>query len=96
LDLDKLLAQGKKELAAKKIETISPGGGVKIVLNGLMEVVEIKINPSLYKTEKIDYLEKLLRETINLANQKVQKLIAEELEKNLANSPLGNLINLFS
>ncbi|GAV22155.1 YbaB/EbfC family nucleoid-associated protein [Carboxydothermus pertinax] len=96
MDLDKLLAQGKKELLAKKIETVSPGGGIKVVLNGLMEVMEIKISPSLFKEEKVDYLEKLLKETFNLAAKRAQKIIAQEVEKNLASSPLSNLFNLFS
>ncbi|MCD6528627.1 YbaB/EbfC family nucleoid-associated protein [bacterium] len=66
-----------KELQNKlnKEEIIVEKNGVRIIINGKMEVKEVKLNPNLSFKEQ----EKLIRDCFNDAIKKLQISIAKEM-----------------
>ena len=79
---DKLkdLAEMKKQagamqatLANEKVEV--ENSGIKIVMNGNMEVLKLEINPELDKESQ----ERYLKESFNQAIKKVQNLMAQKM-----------------
>ena len=74
------LAEMKKQasamqamLAQEKIE--AENHGVKIVMSGNQEVLQVEINPALGREEQ----EKYLKETFNEAIKKAQRLMAQKM-----------------
>jgi DNA-binding protein YbaB len=51
--------------------------GIKITLNGKLEVEDIKLNPTL----AIDQQEKLLKEALNEAMKKIQMTVAQKMQQ---------------
>ncbi|MBJ79759.1 MAG: YbaB/EbfC family nucleoid-associated protein [Myxococcales bacterium] len=89
MDLNKLMeaarqmqdemSKAKEQQVDLRITGESGGGLVKVVLNGLHEVLELKIDPSLAKDDDLTMLEDLIRAAMNQANVK----LAEELKKGM-------------
>lgn len=78
LDKFKQLRELKKlqdELGKEKIEIENQG--IKVIVNGQMEIEEIQINSELGKTEQ----EKLLKECINEAMNKMKMLMAQKMQQ---------------
>ena len=69
----KQASQIQSQLAEEKIETSNKGA--KIIMNGNMEVMEIKLNDELTKTEK----EKALQDVFNEAIKKAQRMMASKM-----------------
>ncbi len=74
------LAEMKKQagvmqaaLADEKVAV--ENGGVRIVMNGNMEVLELEVNPELDKESQ----EKYLKDSFNQAIKKVQNLMAQKM-----------------
>jgi len=72
----KQASQIQSQLAEEKIETSNKGA--KIIMNGNMEVMEIKLNDELTKTEK----EKALQDVFNEAIKKAQRIMASKMMGN--------------
>ena len=72
-ELKKQAGAMQAALADERVEV--ENNGVKIVMNGNNEVLEIKINPELDKEGQ----EKHLKETINQGIKKVQQLMAQKM-----------------
>ncbi len=64
----------QKELQKERVE--AEESGVKIVMNGIMEIEEIELNPSLSQEEQ----EKSLKNSFNSAMQKVRVLAAQKMQ----------------
>lgn len=77
LDKFKQLRELKKlqdEISKEKVEVEKKG--VKVVLNGKIEVEEIILNPELSQNEQ----EKILRDCINEAVQRIQFRLASKMQ----------------
>ena len=72
-ELRKQAGQMQSILAGEKIELEK--NGLKIVMNGNMEILEISINPNAAKDE----LEQNLKELFNQAIKQIHKLMAEKM-----------------
>ena len=89
MDLNKLMdaarqmqdemSKAKEQQVDMRIPGESGGGLVKVLINGLHEVLELKIDPSLIKDEDLSMLEDLVRAAMNQANLK----LADELKTSL-------------
>ncbi|MDP7039193.1 MAG: YbaB/EbfC family nucleoid-associated protein [Myxococcota bacterium] len=89
MDLNKLMdaarqmqdemSKAKEQQVDMRISGESGGGLVKVLINGLHEVLELKIDPSLIKDEDLSMLEDLVRAAMNQANLK----LADELKTSL-------------
>jgi len=76
--LKDLRDQTKKMQNALGGETItSEKNGIKVKMNGNMEVIELNINPDLSK----ESLENILKDCINDAMRQTQKLMARKMQE---------------
>ncbi len=86
----------KEEMKNEKIETEVGGGMVKVITNGLGEVVDIKIDKSLLDEEGYDLLKELLIAGVNQAQKKSKEVMGEKLSEavGLPNIPGFNINSL--
>ncbi|MEI6222373.1 MAG: YbaB/EbfC family nucleoid-associated protein [bacterium] len=78
-DMQKKMKEVQKELQRTTVEV--KNNAVTVVMNGEQKVVTLTINPVALETGKVDALEKAIREALNEAGEKVQKLAAEQMSK---------------
>jgi nucleoid-associated protein EbfC len=89
VDMFKLLKQAKEmqsqmkkmqdELKDKTVE--AEYQGVKVVMNGKLEVISLKIDPSVLSGNQAEKIEKIVLRAINDAIGKTQALMAGEMKK---------------
>lgn len=83
--LKDLRSQAKTMQNALAAESITiEKGGIKIIMNGNMEIISITVNENLSK----DSLEGMLTDCINEAIKKTQRLMAQKMQE------MGGLPNL--
>ena len=75
------LAEIQEGLAEKTIEVSTGGGMVKVVANGLNEIISIKIDDELINMKDREVLEDLITGAVNEANKKVKELAQGEMTK---------------
>ena len=69
------------ELGEKRVEAAAGGGMVTVVANGRMEIVQIRIEPSVIDPKDAGMLEDLLTAAVNQALSKAKELAQQELAK---------------
>jgi DNA-binding protein YbaB len=78
MDMQKKAKSAQKELRDTEIEAVSPDGGVTVVFNGELKLVELNIKDD-YVTDKSTHeLEQVLKTTISEAMSKAQQVAAEK------------------
>ena len=70
-----------EQLRAKKTTGASGGGMIEVEMNGLGEMLGIKIDPSLIADGEIEMLEQLIPAAVNQANAKAKQLHAEAMQE---------------
>lgn len=75
------MAKMQEELADKQVDATAGGGAIKVVANGKLEIVEIKIKPEVIDPEDSEMLEDLVTAAVNEALRKAQDLSAQEMGK---------------
>ena len=68
------------ELEHVEVEGLSGGGLVTVRMTALMEVKNVKIDPSLIKTDEIEILEDLLVTAMGDARRKAEAAMAEKMQ----------------
>ena len=68
-------------LKDEHVEVTAAWGKVKVKMNGNQEVEAVEIDRELMSPEKKSDLEKAIKEAVNDANHKVQKIMAEKVRK---------------
>jgi DNA-binding YbaB/EbfC family protein len=68
----------KDRLSVKTVEGSSGGGMVTVEMNGLLEVVSVKIDPSIFEIGDVEMLEDLMTAAVNEAVRKVKDIITRE------------------
>lgn len=76
-DLKKKAGELKNLLKDETAEINSDG--IKIIMDGNQEVLEIDLNETLLNPEEKEKLEKILKNNFNEAIKKVQRLMAEKI-----------------
>ena len=79
--LQRKIEQRKKELAEEKIEASAGGDKVVVTVNGASELVRVKIDPELLKSEDVSMVEDLVVAAANAALAKAKEHVDAELEK---------------
>lgn len=79
MDMRKKLEEIKKELDKTNFSVESPGGVVKITMNGSQEVQEVSLCDDSLGNAK-DKLEKDLKDTINRAVKRSQEIAAQKMK----------------
>ncbi len=69
----------QEELAQQRVEGTAGGGMVTAVVDGKLNVVEIRINPEAVDPEDVEMLEDLVLAAINQGQQKAQEMMDQEM-----------------
>lgn len=84
------MEQVEEELADLKVEGTAGGGAVKVVMSGLREVLEVKIEPSVVDPNDVESLEALIFVAIKSAQEKAEKMHEEKMAgSGVPNLPFG-------
>ena len=75
------MADVQRDLAAKKIEVSTGGGMVKIIANGVNEILSIHIDDELININDREVLEDLMIGAVNEVHRKVKDLAQEEMTR---------------
>jgi hypothetical protein len=75
------MADVQRDLAGKKVEVSTGGGMVKVVANGINEIISINIDDELISMNDREVLEDLLTGAINEVHRKVKDLAQEEMTR---------------
>ncbi len=85
-EAQKKINEIKKNLENTIIEHSVSDGKLKLSMDGTQQVISVDINPELLQPEKKDLLQKLFKDCVNGASEKVQKVASEKLK-----SAIGDL-----
>lgn len=75
------LVRVKEELKRRRVEADSGAGMVRVAANGLGEIIEVKIDPSLSGERDVPMLEDLVRAAVNEAIRRAKEVADEEHRK---------------
>ena len=81
LEMRSKLEKAQKELAKKTVEAEAGKGAVKVVANGQLRILSIKIDPEAIDPKKPGDLEKLVFKAVNDALDAAQDMAAKELNQ---------------
>jgi DNA-binding YbaB/EbfC family protein len=79
--LQERLANVQQELATRTVEASAGGGMVTATVNGKLEVVHVRIEPTLLDSKDVEMLQDLVAAAINEAIRSAQRLVADEMGK---------------
>jgi len=73
----------QEELGRRTVEATSGGGAVRAVVSGAKELVELHIDPEIFKEENMDVemIQDLVITAVNEAIREADKMMAREMEK---------------
>lgn len=74
------LAKLQAEVAVKTVEASAGGGMVTVVANGGMEVVSVRIDPEVLRSNDAEMLQDLTVAAVNEALRKAKEMVAEEMK----------------
>ncbi|RMA97695.1 YbaB/EbfC family nucleoid-associated protein [Hydrogenothermus marinus] len=95
-DLQENVKKAKEELKKEEIEVEVGGGMLKIVENGLGEVIDIQIDKSLLNEENEEVLKDLLIAALNEANARAKEVMSKKMtEASGLPANLPGMDNLF-
>ena len=74
------LAKLQAEATTKTVQASSGGGMITVVANGGMEVVSIRIDPEVLRSNDAEMLQDLVVAAVNEALRKAREMVAEEMK----------------
>src|SRR5207249_9052198 len=80
-DLQEKIANIQQELAERTVEASAGGGMVTAVVSGKLEVVQLRIEPSLLEKPDRDMLQDLVVAAVNEGIRAAQRMLSEEMGK---------------
>ena len=80
-DMQSKLSEMQEGLADKTVEVSTGGGMVKVVANGLNEIVSVHIDDELINMNDREVLEELIAGAMNEVQKKVKELAQGEMAK---------------
>ena len=86
----------QEELKAKRTTGAAGGGLVEVDVNGVGEVLAVRIEPSLVEKNEREMIEDLLPAAFNAAQAKARQMHAEALQSLTGGMPLGGLGDMLS
>lgn len=79
--LQERLAAAQEELATRTVEGSAGGGMVTVVINGRLQVVSVRIDPSLLEQPDREMLQDLVVAAVNAAVAAAQQMLGQEMGK---------------
>ena len=95
-EMQKTLAEKKKNAAGKKVDVSVGGGMVQMTMNGNLETLTVKIDPEIVDKEEVEILEDLVRAACNEAVRQARQLVQTELSDIMSTFDLSNLPDMNS
>ena len=80
-EMQSKMADVQRDLAEKKVEVSTGGGMVKIVANGVNEIISVHIDDELINMSDREVLEDLMTGAINEVHRKVKDLAQKEMTR---------------
>ena len=80
-EMQERLSSVQAEVGARTVEASAGGGMVTATVNGKLEVVAIRIEPSLLDSKDVDMLQDLVVAAVNEGIRNAQRLVADEMGK---------------
>ena len=75
------IAEIQEKLSEKTVEASSGGGMVTVVVNGNLEVVELKIERDIVNPDDMEMLQDLIIAAVNEGIRKAKEMVQEEMAK---------------
>ena len=75
----KMQEQVQKQAAQTKAEGTAGGGAVTVVINGLKQVLSLKIDPEVVSKEDVEMLQDLILAAINDAHRKADEELSRQM-----------------
>ena len=85
--LQEKLVGAQHDLAARTVEASAGGGMVTAVVNGRLELVALRIEPSLLRAPDVEMLQDLVVAAVNEGVRSARRMVEEEMMK--VTGPLG-------
>ncbi|HEX9641618.1 MAG TPA: YbaB/EbfC family nucleoid-associated protein [Candidatus Krumholzibacteria bacterium] len=89
MDMNKLLAQAQQmqqrmqetqeQLGEERVKAESGGGMVKVVFNGRQELVSLLIDPSVVKSDEVEFLEDLIVAAMQEGHRRAAELAQKKM-----------------
>jgi hypothetical protein len=79
--LQERLASVQQELAGRTVEASAGGGMVTVVVNGKLELVQVRIDPTLLQAPDVDMLQDLVVAAVNEGIRAAQRMLSDEMTK---------------
>ncbi len=77
--MQKKMMQLQEEIAERRVEGTAGGGMVTAVVDGKLNVVELRIDPAVVDPEDVEMLEDLVLAAVNQGQQKAQDMMTQEM-----------------
>lgn len=77
--MQKKMMQLQEEIAERRVEGTAGGGMVTAVVDGKLNVVEIRIDPAVVDPEDVEMLEDLVLAAVSQGQQKAQEMVNQEM-----------------
>ena len=81
MDLKNEMESIKEKLGNEIVEGESGAGMVRVIMNGKMEVLEVKFDPTLVGPEQLDILPTMVKGAVNDALRKAQQLVKDRMSE---------------
>lgn len=75
------LASFQQDLAGRTVDASAGGGMVTVTVNGRLEVVRVRIDPTLLRTPDVEMLQDLVAAAVNEGVRAAQKMMADEMSR---------------
>ena len=79
--LQEKLSSVQEEIGGRTVQASAGGGMVTAVVSGKLELVELRIEPTLLETPDAEMLQDLIVAAVNEGIRAAQKMLAEEMGK---------------
>lgn len=79
--LQNKLARIQEEAGKKTVEAAAGGNMVNTVVNGRLELISLRIDPTVVEGGDVEMLQDLVLAAVNEGIRKAQKMMAEEMSK---------------
>jgi DNA-binding YbaB/EbfC family protein len=79
--LQEKLSTVQEDLAGRTVEASAGGGMVTAVVNGKLELMRVRIEPSLLQAPDAEMLQDLIVAAVNEAIRAAQRMVADEMAK---------------
>jgi len=79
--LQKQMLEIQEELSKKTVEGSAGGGMVRVIANGQLDILEIKIDPEVVDPEDVELLEDLIIAAITNARENAKEMMEAEMGK---------------